>query len=44
MLQEKLKSNKKINIIWDTIVEKANGEENPKSLNSITIKNKKVVK
>jgi len=41
MLQEKLKSNKKINIIWDTIVEKANGEENPKSLNSITIKNKK---
>ena len=41
MLQEKLKSNKKINIIWDTIVEKANGEDNPKSLNSITIKNKK---
>ncbi len=41
MLQEKLKSNKKINIIWDTIVEKANGENNPKSLNSITIKNKK---
>ncbi|MAW01845.1 MAG: thioredoxin-disulfide reductase [Candidatus Pelagibacter sp.] len=41
MLQEKLKSNEKINIIWDTIVEKANGEDNPKSLNSITIKNKK---
>ena len=41
MLQEKLKSNKKIDIIWDTIVEKANGEDNPKSLNSITIKNKK---
>ena len=41
MLQEKLKSNKKINIIWDTVVEKANGENNPKSLNSITIKNKK---
>ena len=41
MLQEKLKSTKKIDIIWDTIVEKANGEDNPKSLNSITIKNKK---
>ena len=41
MLQEKLKSNKKIDIIWDTIIEKANGEDNPKSLNSITIKNKK---
>ena len=41
MLQEKLKSNKKINIIWDTVVEKANGENNPKSLKSITIKNKK---
>ncbi|MAJ56742.1 MAG: thioredoxin-disulfide reductase [Candidatus Pelagibacter sp.] len=41
MLQEKLKSNKKIDIIWDTIIEKANGEDDPKSLNSITIKNKK---
>ncbi len=41
MLQEKLKSNKKIDIIWDTIIEKANGEDNPKSLNSIVIKNKK---
>ena len=39
MLQQKLVNNKKIEIIWDTVLEKINGTENPKNLESLTIKN-----
>ncbi len=39
MLQEKIFKNKKIEIIWNTVVEKVNGTNNPKNLESITIKN-----
>jgi thioredoxin reductase (NADPH) len=39
MLQQKLIDNKKIEIIWDTVLEKINGTENPKNLESLTIKN-----
>ena len=39
MLQEKLKSNKKIEIIWDSIVYEVLGSKEPKGVNGI--KNKK---
>ncbi|WP_440695570.1 thioredoxin-disulfide reductase [Candidatus Pelagibacter sp. HIMB109] len=39
MLQEKIFKNKKIEIIWNTVVEKVNGTDNPKNLESVTIKN-----
>ena len=39
MLQEKVLKNKKIEIIWNTVVEKVNGTDNPKNLESISIKN-----
>ncbi len=41
MLQEKLKANKKIEIIWDSIVEDVLGKTEPKSVNAIKIKNVK---
>jgi thioredoxin reductase (NADPH) len=41
MLQEKIFKNKKIEIVWNTVVEKVNGTDNPKNLESITIKNVK---
>ena len=41
MLQEKVLKNKKIEIIWDSVVEKVNGTDNPKNLESISIKNTK---
>ena len=41
MLQEKLKSNKKIEIIWDSVVEEVFGNNEPKSVNGIKIKNVK---
>ncbi|MBL60724.1 MAG: thioredoxin-disulfide reductase [Candidatus Pelagibacter sp.] len=41
MLQKKILNNKKVEIIWDTVVEKINGTESPKNLDSITIKNVK---
>ena len=41
MLQEKLKANKKIEIIWDSIVEDVLGTTEPKSVNAIKIKNVK---
>ena len=41
MLQEKLKANKKIEIIWDSIVEDVLGATKPKSVNAIKIKNVK---
>jgi thioredoxin reductase (NADPH) len=39
MLQEKILKNSKIEIIWDTIVEKINGTDNPKNLESVSLKN-----
>ena len=41
MLQEKLKSNKKIEIIWDSVVEEVLGNSEPKGVNAIKIKNVK---
>ena len=41
MLQEKLKSNKKIEIIWDSVVEEVLGTDKPKSVNGLKIKNVK---
>tara|TARA_Y100000996_G_scaffold117087_1_gene87156 strand:+ start:215 stop:1162 length:948 start_codon:yes stop_codon:yes gene_type:complete len=41
LLQNKLKANKKIEIIWDSVVEDILGKENPKEVNSIQIKNVK---
>ena len=44
MLQAKLKANKKIEIIWDSVVEDVIGEKNPKSVKAIKIKNVKTNK
>tara|TARA_B100000941_G_scaffold274825_1_gene236243 strand:- start:71 stop:1018 length:948 start_codon:yes stop_codon:yes gene_type:complete len=44
MLQAKLKANKKIEIIWDSVVEDIFGEKNPKSVKGIKIKNVKTNK
>ena len=41
MLQEKLKANKKIKIIWDSVVDEVLGANEPKSVNGIKIKNTK---
>ena len=41
MLQEKLKANKKIEIIWDSVVEDVLGTAEPKGVNAIKIKNVK---
>ena len=41
LLQEKLKANKKIEIIWDSAVEEVLGTAVPKSVNAIKIKNLK---
>ena len=41
MLQEKLKANKKIEIIWDTVVDEVLGTNEPKGVNGIKIKNTK---
>jgi thioredoxin reductase (NADPH) len=41
MLQEKLKTNKKIEIIWDSVVEEVVGNQKPKSVNRVKIKNVK---
>ena len=41
MLQSKLKSNKKIEIIWDTVVEDVIGIKEPKTVNALKIKNVK---
>ena len=41
MLQEKLKANKKIEIIWDSVVEDVLGTTEPKGVNGIKIKNVK---
>ena len=44
MLQAKLKANKKIEIIWDSVVEDVIGDTNPKSVKAIKIKNVKTKK
>ena len=41
MLQAKLKANKKIEIIWDSVVEDVIGDKSPKSVKAIKIKNVK---
>ena len=41
MLQEKLKSNKKIEIVWDSVVEEVLGTDEPKSVKGIKIKSTK---
>ena len=41
MLQEKLKANKKIEIIWDSVIEEVLGDKDPKGVNGIKIKNVK---
>tara|TARA_B110000881_G_scaffold76460_1_gene66555 strand:- start:767 stop:1762 length:996 start_codon:yes stop_codon:yes gene_type:complete len=41
MLQEKLKANKKIEIIWDSAVDKVVGTAEPKVVNALKIKNLK---
>ena len=41
LLQEKLRANKKVEIIWDTVVEDVIGTDQPKSVNAIKIKNVK---
>ena len=41
MLQEKLKANKKVEIIWDSVVTEVLGNGKPKSMNAIKIKNVK---
>ena len=41
MLQKKLFDNKKIEMIWDCAVDKINGTENPKNLESLSLKNLK---
>ena len=41
MLQEKLKANKKIEIVWDSVVEEVTGNQKPKSVNGVKIKNVK---
>ena len=44
MLQEKLKANKKIEIIWDSVVEDVVGDQEPKNVKGIKIKNLKTNK
>jgi thioredoxin reductase (NADPH) len=41
MLQKKLKENKKIEIIWDSVVDEVLGTNEPKNVNGIKIKNTK---
>ena len=41
MLQEKLKANKKIEMIWDSVVDEVLGDKEPKGVNGIKIKNVK---
>ena len=44
LLQSRLMNNKKIEIVWDTIVEDVFGEKNPKNVKGIKIKNVKTNK
>ena len=44
MLQKKLMDNKKIEIIWDSVVEEIIGDDNPKNVKGLKIKNVKTNK
>mgnify|MGYP001179806246 CR=1 FL=1 len=44
MLQKKLMENKKIEIIWDNVVEEVIGDDNPKNVKGLKIKNVKTNK
>ena len=44
MLQEKLKANKKIEIIWDSVVHEVMGTKDPKGVNGLKIKMLKTIK
>ena len=44
LLQKKLMSNKKIEIIWDSVVEEVIGDDNPKNVKGLKIKNVKTNK
>ena len=44
MLQEKLKANKKIEIIWDSAVDEVIGDGEPKNVTGIKVKNLKTNK
>ena len=44
MLQNKLMANKKIEIVWDSVVEEVTGDENPKTVKGLKIKNVKTNK
>jgi len=44
LLQKKLMENKKIEIIWDSVVEKVTGDEEPKNVKGLKIKNVKTNK
>ncbi len=44
MLQKKLMENKKIEIIWDSVVEEVIGDDNPKNVKGLKIKNLKTNK
>ena len=44
MLQKKLMDNKKIEIIWDSVVEEIVGDDNPKNVKGLKIKNVKTNK
>ena len=41
LIKNKLFDNKKIEMIWDSAVDKINGTENPKNLESLSLKNLK---
>ena len=44
MLQKKLMENEKIEIIWDSVVEEVIGDDNPKNVKGLKIKNVKTNK
>ena len=44
MLQSKLMANKKIEIIWDSVVEEVKGDDDPKNVKGLKIKNVKTNK
>ena len=44
MLQKKLMENKKIEIIWDSVLEEVLGNKKPKGVTGIKIKNVKRIK
>ncbi len=44
MLQKKLRENEKIEIIWDSVVEEVIGDDNPKNVKGLKIKNVKTNK